>query len=265
MRMIPKIIHYCWFGGGPIPEKDQRCIESWKRYCPDYEIKRWDESNYDISKNKYMAQAFQEERWAFVSDYARLDVVYQYGGIYLDTDVELLKPLDPLLEKDAFLGIEEGEKESFLANLGLGFGSVPGCDLLKEMLGLYDTLSFIKDGKTDLTPSPQILTDYLRSRGYTGNNEHQCLDGVELLPTEYLCPQNYVTGKLHITPHTYSIHWYHASWKTEEEKKQAKRYQMASKILGRRYGEYWCVFLNTLQKGGVPGVMEKLVKRAKRQ
>lgn len=263
--MIPKVIHYCWFGGAPIPEEDRKCIESWKRYCPDYEIRRWDESNYDVSKNAYMAQAYQAKRWAFISDYARLDVIYQYGGIYLDTDVELLKPLDPLLEKKTFFGIEEGEKNKYMVALGLGFGSVPGRALLKEMLDLYDTLSFIKDGKPDLTPSPKILADYLRSKGYTGANEYQDIDGAELLPTEYLCPQNYVTGKLHVTPRTYSIHWYHASWKTEEEKRQAKRYQRAAKLLGPRYGERWCVFLNVLQKEGPSGVVEKLKKRAKRQ
>ena len=103
--MIPKKIHYCWFGGNPLPELAIRCIESWKKYCPDYEIIRWDESNYDVTKNKYMYQAYENKRWGFVPDYARLDIIYNYGGIYLDTDVELLNSLDDLLDQKCFLGI----------------------------------------------------------------------------------------------------------------------------------------------------------------
>ena len=117
--MIPKVIHYCWFGGNPIPEKDRRYIEGWKEKCPDYEIIEWNERNYDVSKNKYMAQAYEEKKWGFVSDYARLDLVYQYGGIYFDTDVELLKPLDNLLELEMFCGFESTK----YVNFGIGFGA----------------------------------------------------------------------------------------------------------------------------------------------
>ena len=102
--MIPKIIHYCWFGGAELPEKDRKCIESWKKFCPDYQIIEWNENNYDVTKNTYMYQAYQAKKWGFVPDYARLDIIYQHGGIYLDTDVELVKNLDSLLENDAFMG-----------------------------------------------------------------------------------------------------------------------------------------------------------------
>lgn len=124
--MIPKKIHYCWFGRNPLPELAVRCIESWKKYCPDYEIIEWNEDNYDINKISYVKEAYQARKWAFVTDYVRLDVVNQYGGIYLDTDVELLKSLDPLLKYKSFFGMEEGK---FIAT-GLGFGAEKGTKIL---------------------------------------------------------------------------------------------------------------------------------------
>ena len=104
--MIPKVIHYCWFGKNELPEDAKRCIASWKKFCPDYEIIEWNETNYDVRKNKYMSDAYDEKKWAFVSDYARIDIIYNYGGIYLDTDVELLRPLDELLKDKMFCGWE---------------------------------------------------------------------------------------------------------------------------------------------------------------
>ena len=128
--MIPKIIHYCWFGGNEIPENDKKCIESWKKYCPDYKIIRWDESNYDYKKNSYMREAYEAKKWGFVPDYARLDIIYNYGGIYLDTDVELLKSLDEILDCEGFFGFESEN----LVNLGLGFGAVKGNEIIRDMM-----------------------------------------------------------------------------------------------------------------------------------
>src|SRR5699024_3155952 len=121
--MIPKIIHYCWFGGNPLPEKEQKCIASWRKYCPDYEIIEWNENNFDINQNMYIKQAADEKRWAFVSDFARLDVIYRFGGIYLDTDVEIIRNLDPLLRNKAFVGIDNVTGEEYSINTGLGFGA----------------------------------------------------------------------------------------------------------------------------------------------
>ena len=115
--MIPKVIHYCWFGKNPLPDDAKKCIESWKKYCPDYEIIEWNESNYDITKNKYMESAYKEKKWAFVSDYARVDVIYQYGGIYLDTDVEVKKSFNDLLDNDSIWGFEE---KNFIATSTIG-------------------------------------------------------------------------------------------------------------------------------------------------
>ena len=129
--MIPKIIHYCWFGGNEIPEHDKKCIESWKKYCPDYKIIRWDESNYDYKKNSYMREAYEAKKWGFVPDYARLDIVYEHGGIYLDTDVELVKNIDELLEHKAYMGFEVGGE---FVSPGLGFGAEKNFPLFKKMM-----------------------------------------------------------------------------------------------------------------------------------
>ena len=209
---IPKMIHYCWFGGNPLPEKALKCIESWKKYCPDYEIKRWDESNFDITYNKYVNEAYKSKMWAFVTDVVRLYVVYTYGGIYLDVDVELLKGLDDLLKYNAFMGFENQKN----INTGLGFGALKNNQIIYEILKDYDDISFItEDGNFDLTPCPQRNTVILNKNGLIQNNTMQIIDGMIFLPTEYFCPKDYGTGKLEITGNTYSIHHFCASWHTK--------------------------------------------------
>lgn len=214
--MIPKIIHYCWFGYGEIPEKDKKCIKSWKKYCPDYEIIRWDESNYDISKNKYMREAYEAKVWGFVPDFARLDLIYQYGGIYLDTDVELIKPLDDLLNNKAFMGFES---EEYVAP-GLGFGAQKNSAIIKELIGIYENRSFIrKDGTSDITASPIMITELLVSAGLVQNGKFQIIKNeLSVYPVEYFCPLDYERRELNITERTYSIHHYAASWMPEEER-----------------------------------------------
>lgn len=227
--MIPKKIHYCWFGGNPLPEKDKKCIESWKKYCPDYEIIRWDESNYDINKNLFMKQAYNAKKWGFVPDYARLDIIYNEGGIYLDTDVEIIKNLDPLLDNDGFMGFEGGESVS----PGLGFGAKKGHPTIKKIMEIYENLEFIKeDGTYDLTPSPILNTEKMKEMGCVINNKEQIVRGIKIYPTEYFCPKDYVTGKLKITNNTYTIHHYNASWMS---KKQKRRYLLRKRIGKNRY------------------------------
>mgnify|MGYP005895893275 CR=1 FL=1 len=161
---IPKIIHYCWFGGGPIGEADRKCMESWKKYCPDYRIMRWDETNFEISANRYAQQAYEAKKYAFVSDYARLAVVYEYGGIYLDTDVELVRPLDELLELPGFMGVQNNNEVA----TGLGFGACKGNPVVQALLRDYDALDFIKaDGSVDLTPCPERNTKVLQTLAWT--------------------------------------------------------------------------------------------------
>ena len=163
--MIPKKIHYCWFGGNPLPELAQKCIASWKKYCPDYEIIEWNETNYDITKNNYMNQAYENKRWGFVPDYARLDIIYTHGGIYLDTDVELIKPIDELLTLKAFAGVEQNSE--YVA-LGLGFGAEKEHPTIKALRDYYDTLSFVENGELGLDESDfnKNASLYFRRIGY---------------------------------------------------------------------------------------------------
>ncbi|TNU75055.1 glycosyltransferase family 32 protein, partial [Lactococcus cremoris] len=136
--MIPKVIHYCWFGGQPLPESALKCIESWRRFCPDYEIKQWSEKNYDVNKIQYIKEAYQEKKFAFVTDVARLDIIWNEGGIYLDTDVELIKSLDELLYNSLYLGMERAGR----VNTGLGFGAEVNHPIVRANLELYTNIPF---------------------------------------------------------------------------------------------------------------------------
>lgn len=213
--MIPKVIHYCWFGGNPLPEKDKRCIESWKKYCPDYKIIEWNENNYDLNKNMYMAAAYKEKKWGFVPDYARFDIVYNEGGFYLDTDVELVKPLDELISNQAYMGFEG----KVWINGGIGFGAKAKNHIIKGLRDMYDDMSFYKeDGTMNLTPSPYYITDYLESRGLKRDNSMQMIDNMKIYPTEYFASKDYDTGVIHRTENTISIHQYNASWMTPRKR-----------------------------------------------
>lgn len=215
--MIPKIIHYCWFGGNELPESVKKCIASWKKYCPDYEIKRWDESNWDVNCTRYTSEAAEAGMWAFLSDYARLDIIYNNGGIYLDTDVEVIKNLDSLLENECFLATEV---PSHLIATGLGFGAVKGSAAVKEMLDEYEGESFIiKKGIYNLKPCPQRNSAPFYKYGFTKElSEPIDLGIATVYSSEYFCPYNRVEDKLDITEKTYSVHNYEASWMTAEER-----------------------------------------------
>ena len=214
-QKIPKIIHYCWFGGNPLPELAQKCIASWKKFCPDYEIKEWNESNYDVAKNKYMKEAFENKQWAFVSDYARLDIIYEHGGIYFDTDVEVVRPLNNLLTFKGFAGFENEKSVNSQksCNTGLGFGAIPKLPIIKELRNCYDKLSFIqKDGSFNTLPCPRYQTKYLLQKGLVLNNSFQEIDGLTIFPAEYFAPKDYYSGKINLTKNTYSIHHFDGSW-----------------------------------------------------
>ena len=207
--MIPKTIHYIWFGEKQKPDKVLECIESWKKYCPDYTIIEWNESNYDISQSQFAYEAMLEGKWAFVSDYARLDIIYKHGGIYLDTDVELLKSLDPLMSDKAFMGFEDGKSVSS----GLGFGSVKGFHLIKEMRDLYDGIRFkLDDGTLNTVACPVYTTEFLTQKGLIQDNTQQTIDGMVIYPSEYFSPKMPGYSKLKLTDNTYSIHHYDMSW-----------------------------------------------------
>lgn len=214
--LIPKVIHYCWFGKGEIPYENRVWMESWTKYCPDYKIIQWNEDNYDITKNRYMMEAYRAKRWGFATDYARLDIIYQNGGIYLDTDVELIKNLDELLYQPAFMGWEDGLR----VNTGLGFGAVRGMDLFREMRDYYDGLSFIQeDGSHNLTACPTFQTKVLQRYGLKKNGEYQIVGDVAILPVTYLCGKpSYVLHDTR-TEHTFGIHQFQGSWINVMERK----------------------------------------------
>lgn len=260
--MIPKIIHYCWFGSGEVPEKDKRNIEGWKKLNPDYQIIRWDESNYDVKKCAYMAECYSASKWGFVPDYARTDIVYQHGGFYFDTDVELLKPLDSLLEEKCVMGFEKAD----YVNHGHGFAAEQGHPILKELLDFYDSIHFIHaDGSLNLTPSPVYITELLVKHGLKLNGKEQYVDDVHVYPTEYLCPKNYLTGEIRLTRNTISIHHFNGSWMNPEDIQRLKEIES----LGKKYGEFGARnlvdFRNAWKDNGLKGILKSLREKTKRK
>ena len=203
--MIPKIIHYCWFGKKKLPPEVKKCIRSWKKMCPDYKIICWDESNFDVSVHPFVQAAYVAKKWAFVSDYARLKVVYEYGGIYLDTDVELKKNLDSLRYNQCYIGIQQ---DGFLCNTGLGFGATKFNPVVKKMLEKYDGLLFSEDRVLELA-CPALNDAAIRKYGTIKNEEITELEEVTVYPPKYFDPYG---GKNLLCEETYSIHHYAASW-----------------------------------------------------
>ena len=221
--MIPKIIHYCWFGRSPKPKLTKNCIKSWRKYCPDYQIVEWNEQNYDLSTAPlYVRQAYEAKKWAFVTDYVRLQVVYEHGGIYLDTDVELVKAMDELLNEHAFFSFEYGE---YIAT-GLGFGAEKNAPILWELMQDYEGVPFVlPDGSFDLTPCPVRNSRPFIQKGLVMNNSKQRVNGCLILPSEYMCPYDGRAKELTQTENTISIHWYGGSWVPKEQRLSKEEYQ----------------------------------------
>ncbi len=209
MQKIPKIIHYCWFGKGEKNQKIKECMESWKKYLPDYEIREWNEDNFDINCNQYVKEAYKSKKWAFITDYVRLYVLYHYGGIYMDTDVEVLKSLDIFLENQAFSGFED---ENYVPT-GI-MGSVKEHIWIEKLLKFYEDKHFIENGKLDLTPNTQTITDITKENfSLVLNNKKQVLkEGLVLYPKDYFCPKNHYNGKIYLTNNSYAIHHFNGSW-----------------------------------------------------
>lgn len=218
--MIPRIIHYCWFGQNPLPPLAVKCIESWKRYCPGYEIKEWSEDNFDIHCCQYVEEAYSAKKWAFVTDYVRLYVLKEFGGIYMDTDVEVLKPLDRFLVHPAFSGFEQQ------TSIPTGIIASEKKNLwISHLLSYYKERSFIKpDGNYDFTTNVEIITKMTTQKyRFTPNNTYQQLSNdVVLYPTEYFCPKNYLTGETILTINSHTIHHFNGSWLTRTQKIKTK-------------------------------------------
>lgn len=220
---IPKVIHYCWFGGKPKPKLAEKCIRSWKKKCPDYKIVEWNENNFDFNQNLYCKQAYENKKWAFVTDYARLWILYNYGGIYFDTDVKVLKNLDKFLSNNCFFGIEKST-QAIHVNTGIGMGSEKGNPIVKKILDSYEDTAFIIDGKMDITTCTVRNTEVLRLFGYNDRDEMQNLGDAMVYPTEIFSPMEMESGIVTKTKNTHTIHLYNLSWTSKENQLKRKKY-----------------------------------------
>lgn len=223
--MIPKKIHYCWFGRGEKPKLAKQCIESWHKYCPDYEIIEWNEDNFDINMNGYTKMCYEQKRYAFLSDFARLLIVAEYGGLYLDTDVELIKSPNELLKNDSFFGFENSE----YVNTGLGFGSVPHGDVVEAMLEEYVSLL---DGTKGTIGCPRLNTKALVKFGLVQNGMIQNVQNAVIYPAQVFNPYDSVTGRLNKSDQTVSIHWYAATWMSKRQKIRSMFMKPLHRIFG---------------------------------
>lgn len=247
--MIPKVIHYCWFGGKPLPKDAERCIESWKKYLPDYEIKRWDESNFDVNIIPYTQEAYQAGKYAFVSDYARFWIIYNYGGIYFDTDVEVISSLDSILKAGSFLGVECQSFEQIAVNPGLGFGAFAGMGAVKDLLTYYESLHFVNtDGSISYKNIVEITSEYLAEHGMINTKGIQECAGFTIYPVDYFCPISFETRKMIITGNTKTIHHFAESWVPK-----STRFKNA---IGRVLGQE---FLQTLVR--IKGLIKRVAKK----
>lgn len=226
--MIPKTIHYCWFGRGEKPKLAQKCIASWRKFCPDYEIIEWNEDNFDVSRYPYAEYCLKEKKYAFLSDFVRLVVVAEHGGIYFDTDVELVKSPDGLLDYEAFFGFEN----SSAVATGLGFGAEAGHPTVRAMLAEYLGLALDENGAFPIVGCPALNTRALLAFGITLNGARQNVGGAEILPVDYLNPYDNPTGRLNKTANTISIHWYGKSWLSPKKILRSKLTQPFHRLFG---------------------------------
>lgn len=223
--MIPKIIHYCWFGRGKMPVMANRCIDSWKQFLPDYELRLWNEDSFDINKVPYVKQAYEARKFAFVTDYVRLYALYSVGGIYMDTDVEVLKPLDDLLHLPAFSGFESEHE----IPTGI-MASEQHNPWAEEQLGYYKDRQFRQpDGSYDLTTNVELISRSMAANGFQLRNSYQVYKNwIHIFQKDYFCPKSR-SGRITLTPNTYCIHHFEGSWQPTRLK--IKKY-IFQKIIG---------------------------------
>lgn len=226
---IPKIIHYCWFGRNPLPKSAEKCILSWKKFFPDYEIKEWNEDNFDVNIIPYTAEAYEAKKYAYVSDYARFWILYHYGGLYFDTDVEVIKPMDDIIAKGPFMGCEKdagsnGELPEI--NPGVGLGVIAGHEIIKELLDTYSQLSFVNENKKGTYKTiVDYTTEMLAKHGLTDMSGIQEVGGILIYPKDFFNPLEHI-NQLHITENTRSIHFYAGTWVNKKERLKKKIVQM---------------------------------------
>ncbi len=206
---IPRIIHYCWFGMNTKPDIVERCIDSWRRNLVGYEIIEWNESNFDITSNTFVREAYETGKFAFVSDYVRVYALYHYGGIYLDTDVKVLKTFDDLLYHDSFWGFEQ---ENYIATSTIG--AAKGNQLIKIFLDTYSEINFLqKDGTHNNLTNVSIITNILQKHGLVSDGRYQEINAIgTFYPQTYFSPYDYINCRWLITKETYTIHFFYKSW-----------------------------------------------------
>jgi len=246
MTKIPKIIHYMWVGGRPKSEEILKNIESWKKFCPDYEIIEWNENNFNLNDNQFIIDALANKKFAFVADWVRLYAINKMGGIWLDTDVELRKSFDDLLDLDGFIGFEnEAHLETAI------MAGKKGSNWINTLYKYYTNRSFYRKGKPDLTPNTIINTIFLNK--FYGLKYKNCMqvlpDELTAFPVDYFAPKDYTTGKITITDNTYAIHKFSGSWMEKGASKQAKFLRVIRKIFGKRiFGCFTRMYVKSLQK-----------------
>lgn len=234
--MIPRIIHYCWFGGNPIPAEYRRYMESWKTYLPDCEIKEWNEQNYDVDCIPFSKEAYGAKKFAYVSDFARLKILYENGGIYFDTDVELIREIDDILSAGPFMAFEKcsiGTREQKMCvNVGLGFACEKGNPVIKEIMDYYEHNHYIlPDGTLKQVTIVAITTEVLKKHGLRPSEKPLKIDGgFTIYPWEYFCPMEYLSSKTEVTENTRTIHHYSATWMSWSDKLKMKKGYISRKI-----------------------------------
>lgn len=229
--LIPKKIHYCWFSGNPIPNSLQKCMDSWREKCPDYEIICWNEKNYDVNKRRYTAEAYANQKYGFVSDVARWDILYEHGGIYLDTDVELCQTLDELLYQEAFVGTEKWGN----INSGGGCGAIAHHPMIKKLLEERDDVVFVnEDGSFNLDTNGIYETKVFLEKGYTVNNKTQIINNVTVYSPQVFHPYDYVSCERNDIQDTISVHYFSGTWMDEKTiKNRVKTQEKYMEVLRR--------------------------------
>lgn len=266
--MIPKSVHYCWFGRKPLPESAEKCIRSWRKYLPDYEIKLWNEDNFDVNIIQYTREAYDAKKYAFVSDYARFWILYNYGGLYFDTDVELIKPIDDIIDRGPFMGCERSADsvESALrmgVAPGLGLGVNPGLGLYAEILNYYNSLNFLNaDGIPDTSETVVTITSRILCKyGLELTDKIQHCAGVWIYPKDYFSPKDVDSKLITITDNTRSIHHYDATWAEWYDRAAGERGPRLEQCLGHSIGSRLNFAIYIWQRYGLTGIVKKILKR----
>uniref|UniRef100_UPI0040481302 glycosyltransferase family 32 protein n=1 Tax=Mariniflexile sp. TaxID=1979402 RepID=UPI0040481302 len=233
--MIPKVIHYCWFGRGEMPKLAEICIESWKKHLPDYKLYLWNEDSFDVNSNLFTKQAYESKKFAFVTDYVRLYALYHHGGVYMDTDVEVIKNMDYFLQFPAFSGFEDE------INIPTGLmASMKGGKWVKFLLSYYDNMPFIKeDGSFHALTNTYTIGEMTKTLGFVPNNQYQCISHeVHLFPKDYFCPKSQVSGRKESTENTYCIHHFSGSWMPLKVKRLTEAKRKLMRIIGVKNVEF---------------------------